>query len=238
MKNIKLMVLVISALFILTACSCSKKEYTITFDTDGGSLIDEVKVSNGEKVTKPSDPIKEGYTFDGWYIGEVKYDFSKEVTSDLTLKAKWSLIEEDNKEDEVKTTTYKVTLDIDGVKTTIKVKENNTLAVPATPTKEGYTFEGWYLNDEVYNFNSKVTKNITLVAKWTKNPVISYTIEKLTDSVLGQVKIYVTKDDVKTKGYFDLVETDGTIHENIEVSENGIDFNEKLIKEIKNVKIK
>lgn len=48
------------------------------------------------------------------------------------------------------------------------VKSGNKLEVPETPTKEGYVFEGWYLNGKEYNFDEEVNEDITLVAKWRK----------------------------------------------------------------------
>jgi uncharacterized repeat protein (TIGR02543 family) len=66
------------------------EEYTVTFNSDGGNAVAEVKVKKGEKVVRPADPIKEGYTFEGWFNGEQLYSFDTEVTTDLTLTAKWT----------------------------------------------------------------------------------------------------------------------------------------------------
>lgn len=238
MRNLKLVVLILSALFI-SACSCSKIKYEVTFDIDGKETV--VNVNKGDKVETIEEPKKEGYTFDGWYLGEEKYDFNKEVTSDLKLVAKWTKNNvQEEPETPVKTKTYivKFNTDSESVINDLKVKKNDKVTKPSDPVKNGYKFLGWYLNGKLYNFDKKVTKNITLVAKWEKLPVINYLIEKVEGSTLGQVKLYVTKDNVKVDGSFDLLETDGTLHENVEVKSTGISFNEKLIKEITNVKIK
>ena len=63
--------------------------YTITFDSDGGSDVEEKYVTAGKTVEEPDAPGKQGYGFYGWYNGETEYDFSSAVHSDLTLKAKW-----------------------------------------------------------------------------------------------------------------------------------------------------
>ena len=63
--------------------------YTITFDSDGGSDVEEKYVTAGKTVEEPDTPGKQGYGFYGWYNGETEYDFSSAVHSDLTLKAKW-----------------------------------------------------------------------------------------------------------------------------------------------------
>lgn len=238
MRNLKLVVLILSALFI-SACSCSKIKYEVTFDIDGKETV--VNVNKGDKVETIEEPKKEGYTFDGWYLGEEKYDFNKEVTSDLKLVAKWTKNNvQEEPETPIKTKTYivKFNTDSESVINDLKVKKNDKVTKPSDPVKNGYKFLGWYLNGKLYNFDKKVTKNITLVAKWEKLPVINYLIEKVDGSTLGQVKLYVTKDNVKVNGSFDLLETDGTLHENVEVKSTGISFNEKLIKEITNVKIK
>lgn len=238
MRNLKLVVLILSALFI-SACSCSKIKYEVTFDIDNKETV--VNVNKGDKVETIEEPKKEGYTFDGWYLGEEKYDFNKEVTSDLKLVAKWTKNNvQEEPETPVKTKTYivKFNTDSESIINDLKVKKNDKVTKPSDPVKNGYKFLGWYLNGKLYNFDKKVTKNITLVAKWEKLPVINYLIEKVEGSTLGQVKLYVTKDNVKVNGSFDLLETDGTLHENVEVKSTGISFNEKLIKEITNVKIK
>lgn len=66
-----------------------EKYYTITFDTDGGSSIDSIVVKNNGLITKPNDPVKDGYIFKGWFVDDKEYDFSKEVNNDITLVAKW-----------------------------------------------------------------------------------------------------------------------------------------------------
>ena len=66
-------------------------EYTVTFDSDGGSSVDAQTVVEGGKVTEPTAPTKDGYTFDGWFNGETKWDFDNNtVTGNITLTAKWT----------------------------------------------------------------------------------------------------------------------------------------------------
>ena len=64
--------------------------HTVTFDTDGGSAVKAQTVAYGETVTKPAeDPVRSGYTFEGWYLGENAYNFDAPVTEDLTVTAHW-----------------------------------------------------------------------------------------------------------------------------------------------------
>ena len=69
--------------------------YTVAFDTNGGSAVAPVAVDAGSTVTKPADPTRSGYAFDGWYTEntyENPYDFHAAVTGSLTLYAKWNSI--------------------------------------------------------------------------------------------------------------------------------------------------
>lgn len=66
--------------------------YVVNFNSMGGSLVREQKVKEGEMAVWPSDPVKEGYQFAGWYLDSHLtkfYNFDKPVTSDLTLYTKW-----------------------------------------------------------------------------------------------------------------------------------------------------
>ena len=135
--------------------------YTVTFDTDGGSSIDPVMVAKGELLQKPVDPTKEGYIFDKWYVDNVEYDFNKEVTSDITLKATWK------KQDG---NSFVVTFNSDGGSkiNSQTVEKDGTVNKPVNPTKQGYTFVSWQLDGKDYDFSTKVTQNITLKAVWKK----------------------------------------------------------------------
>ena len=65
---------------------------TVTFDSKGGSDVAAKPVKNGDAISAPDAPTKDGYIFAGWYTDEAlteKYDFSKAVKDDMTLYAKW-----------------------------------------------------------------------------------------------------------------------------------------------------
>lgn len=62
---------------------------TVSFDTKGGSSIKSVEVIEGNSVSRPTDPTYGDYTFDGWYLDGVLYDFESPVYFDITLEAKW-----------------------------------------------------------------------------------------------------------------------------------------------------
>ena len=177
MKFKKVIIFGLAFLGLATIASCKPVEndnntnenqkvtYTVTFDSKGGSAVTTATVEENGKVTKPADPTKDGYTFKGWLLNGVSYDFNKEVTENITLVASW---EENTTQADV---TYTVTFDSNGGSnvTAVTVKENTKVTKPTDPTKEGYTFKGWLLDDVSYDFNKDVTGNITLVASWEEN---------------------------------------------------------------------
>ncbi len=69
--------------------SASDLTYTVTFDSKGGSEVEEQMVLAGDVAIKPTNPIREGYQFLGWYLGDSVFDFSKTISKDITLEARW-----------------------------------------------------------------------------------------------------------------------------------------------------
>ena len=151
-------------------------KYTVTFDSYGGTPVPPVQeVEYGLTATKPADPTLKGYTFAFWYLGEdeqnaTAYDFDTPVTENITLTAKWNI----NK--------YTVAFNTDGgtpVPPAQEVEYGLTATEPAAPEKTGYTFDGWYLGDEKYDFSAAVEQNITLTAKWHITPHNIYAYARL-----------------------------------------------------------
>ena len=90
------MALVLSCAFV--ACNktdtpdAPKKEFTITFDTQGGSEVKPITIAEGATITLPNNPTKEGYVFAGWYLSNAlveEFNITKTITCDITLYAKW-----------------------------------------------------------------------------------------------------------------------------------------------------
>ncbi len=134
---------------------------TVRFDTDGGSTISKQTIEKGSKATKPEDPIKKDYKFVEWQLDDKKFDFDTELEETITLKAKWE------KEEEKVTITFNSD---GGSKVASQTIEKGKKATkPANPTKSGYTFTGWTLNGSTYDFNKTVNNNITLKATWKAN---------------------------------------------------------------------
>ncbi|PJM74402.1 InlB B-repeat-containing protein [Bifidobacterium simiarum] len=73
-----------------TAMLDANTTYTVSFDSAGGSTVASQTVRKNAKATQPANPTRSGYSFAGWYSGSAKWDFSKPVTGNLTLTAKWT----------------------------------------------------------------------------------------------------------------------------------------------------
>ena len=130
--------------------------FAVTFDTKGGSIVPVQNILNGQKATKPDDPTKTGYAFDGWYTEEActnPYDFATSVQNALTLYAKWTINQ------------YTITFKPEnGDKdTTITQNYGTPVTAPANPTRTGYTFAGW--NREIPA--TMPAENMTVTARWT-----------------------------------------------------------------------
>ena len=146
-----------------------KNTYDVHFELEGGRGVSDLKTDRIE--TEPT-PTKDGYTFIGWYFDSAyseKASFPLDVTDDLTLYAKW----EKN--------VYDVHFELEGGRGVSDLKTDRIETEP-TPTKDGYTFLGWYFDGGFANkasFPLEVTGNITLYAKWEENEPagITFTVD-------------------------------------------------------------
>jgi len=162
---------IIFILLCLILTGCSTKTYTITFDTSGGELMNSITLEKGKTIGNITPPKKEGYLFVNWLKDGLDYDPNTPINEDITLTATWIEAPEilDN---------YTVTFIIDGNTEQTKVKENDTINKPKQPEKENYIFLGWYVGEEKYDFNSKVTKDIILTAKYKLDEItITYDLD-------------------------------------------------------------
>jgi uncharacterized repeat protein (TIGR02543 family) len=151
-------------------------KHTVTFHPNNGQSDSTTSVENGSKVSKPTDPTRDGYKFDGWYTdSDLKnaYDFSTPVTSNLDLYAKWTK-EETPVTPVTPVTDHTVTFHPSNGQSdfTQTVADGNKVSQPADPVQDGYTFNGWYTDSaltNLYDFDTPVTSDLDLYAKWTKN---------------------------------------------------------------------
>jgi len=165
-------------LIFLSGCPMPSQPemYTVTFNTDGGSTVNSQLVQENEKATRPAvNPTKAGYAFDNWYAEETfdtVWNFDTTIKEDTTLHAKW--IAE----------SYTVTFDSQGASTnadpaskTVTYPAATIDELPTAPKKTGYTFGGWFTEEEgdesEFSASTEVTKDLAIYAKWT---AVDYTI--------------------------------------------------------------
>ena len=130
-------------------------QYTITFDTNGGSEIAPITQDYGTEITVPADPTRKGYTFKGW---------DKEIpetmpAENITVKAQWGINQ------------YTITFDTNGGSEIASITQDygTEITAPDNPTRKGYTFKGW--DKEIPE--TMPADNITVKAQWEIN---QYTI--------------------------------------------------------------
>ncbi len=168
---------IIVALILLLG---GKKKYTVTFDTQGGNVIEKVEVEKGATVPRPATPVKEGYIFKGWEYAGTPYYFNIGISSDMTIKATWEEDTSHKEGDIIKVTFVYDNGDSDKV---VEVTYGESLKRPDDPVYEGYEFDGWYKDGEdyEYTFYEEVTEEFTLTAKWEKQKDNEYIINFNTD---------------------------------------------------------
>ena len=130
-------------------------QYTITFDTNGGSEIAPITQDYGTTITAPAAPTREGYTFIGW-----DRDIPTTMPAEnVTITAKW------------KVNSYTITFDTAGGSEIASITQDygTAITVPESPTREGYTFIGW---DKAIPATMPA-ENVTITAQWEIN---QYTI--------------------------------------------------------------
>ena len=140
--------------------------YTVKFETNGGMPEPaEQKIEEGKKADKPADPAKEGYKFVDWYTEAEcinRFDFATPISQNITLYARYVPVE---------TQTYTVTFDSNGGTDVLPqtVLEGEKATKPVDPTTLSDEFDGWYIDknfDKEFDFNTPITGDITLYAKW------------------------------------------------------------------------
>ena len=154
-----------------------KKEFTITFDTQGGSEVKPITIAEGATITLPNNPTKEGYVFAGWYLSNVfieEFNITKTITGDITLYAKW--IEDNGQENPPVGKTYSITFIVDGATyNTLNISEGGVITLPENPEKTCCLFDGWYIDEDLleqFNATQDISQDIVVYAKWSDNHTV------------------------------------------------------------------
>ena len=123
-------------------------QYTITFDTAGGSEVAPITQDYNTQITAPANPTREGYTFMGW-DKEIPQTMPAE---NITITAQWKINQ------------YTITFDTAGGSEVAPITQdyNTQITAPANPTREGYAFNGW--DKEIPQ--TMPAENITITAQW------------------------------------------------------------------------
>lgn len=153
------MVLILSVAVFVACNENQTKSYTVKF-VDGESEVKSVSVEEGKTIADadiPADLTKDGYVFEGWYVGDVAFDKSAAITADVTYSAKWTKLH-----------TVKFVDGDETIKTaTVKDGEKLTDAdVPADLTASGKAFEGWFDGTTAFDKDATITADKTFAAKW------------------------------------------------------------------------
>lgn len=134
----------------------------VFYENYPGAAKTTVRVKNGEKVSRPADPVHAGYQFKDWYAdyeGTTPFDFEKQITSDTKIFAIWSR------------SNYEITFKLNNGEADVlsHVEIGGKLSRPQDPTRENYRFVDWYTDSgltSVYDFDSVVSGDMTLYAGW------------------------------------------------------------------------
>lgn len=153
------MVLILSVAVFVACNENQTKSYTVKF-VDGESEVKSVSVEEGKTIADadiPADLTKDGYVFEGWYVGDVAFDKSAAITADVTYSAKWTKLHT------VKFVDGNETIKTATVKDGEKLKDAD---VPADLTATGKAFEGWFDGTTAFDKDATITADKTFAAKW------------------------------------------------------------------------
>ena len=217
LNKLPLILLLLLASVPIAVKANAEVDAIITFNNNT-ALYDKVKVTlkyNGvqkEKIikynsllTEPKDPKKKGYTFDGWYVGENKYDFTSRVTSDIVLNAKFTK------------NTYTITYNLNGGSAN-NPSTYNVSNLPVTlenPTKTGYNFKGWTGSNgttpqkDLVIENTSGDKNYTAVYEAIQYDITYKGLKATEITSLNNPKKYTIEDTVTLTNPTNRVDKDG-----------------------------
>jgi len=140
--------------------------YTITFESNGGTPVAPITGLAGSTVTRPDDPTKVGHSFNDWYadIGlTTAFLFTTMPSENITVYAKWDI------------NSYTISFDENGGSEVADITQayGTTVTAPDDPIKKGYMFTGWYSDaglTTLYVFTTMPASNFTLYAGWIIDP--------------------------------------------------------------------
>jgi len=172
LRKISWICVAVVSLLLLSACT-DKDVYTIAFETQGGSAIEDITFNINDPLTELPKPTKEGYIFSGWFLDETfneAFNLAEINDQEIVLFAKWI------GENESIAVTYDT---LGGSPNQMIDVTVNEIPEPYAPRKDGYVFVGWYLDetfDILYAYEQGFIEDTTLYAKWEEKTEIVLTI--------------------------------------------------------------
>ncbi len=138
----------------------------VQFESNGGTHVNSTEVVCGAQISRPEDPVKEGFDFKGWKLEGADFRFNNDtVDENIVLVAQWEA------QAGVEFVTVKFDSDGGSAVRETQVKRGGMLAsLPVVPTKDGYVFEGWYDGEAEFDPLQKINEDLTLKAHWSKAP--------------------------------------------------------------------
>jgi len=152
---------VIVGLYCLNPVKQELKKYKLSFDSDGGTEVAALMIDECKPAQRPIDPVKDGYIFVGWMLGSQMYNFNDEVCGDTELKAVW-----EERQPDIKYITVYYVVDGGTEGYPVVVEDGTVPEKPVDPTRDGYTFKGWTLNNNPYNFDKPLSDGDKVFATW------------------------------------------------------------------------
>lgn len=174
---------------------------TVTFESNGGSVVEPITIEKGNSIEKPADPIKNGYVFSGWYIGTSKIEFPYTPEDNVTLQAAWNLevysieyvLSELATNDPSNPTEY-----------TIESEEIKVEDLKAPALKTGAKFLGWFVDEEFktefVSIKTGSTGNVKIYGRITDGATYTVTYY-LPGDATAKTKVVAENDVFTLTGY-------------------------------------
>ncbi len=209
------------AAIIIAFILMNNTKYTVTFDSDGGTLITEQVIKKGEMVSKPVNPVKEGYSFVRWDYQNREYDFTSPVSEDMTLKAIW---------DEVITVVkYKVSFTVGDVVKEMEISDFSDVEIDSLGFDEKDGFEiVWYVDGEEYDFTKPLKEDVKLEGKYVKVETVTVKFNSNGGTKVDNQKVKKGEKVIEPRN----VTKYGFILDGWYINSKKYDFNEEVTKGI------
>ncbi len=200
----------------------TKSTVTVSFNSNGGSAVNKIQVPGRTVISKPDDPQRNGFTFEGWYTDltfNTAFDFSKPVNEDTILYAKWNAAQ----------SRFTVLFMLNNATYDFRyVNNGELLAKPTDPQRNGFVFKGWFTDEALtvpYDFTKPVENDFQLYGKMVRSVTVTFNPnnnQASTTVTIGQGDTVTKPSDPQKTGFtFEGWYADSSLT-------NRFDFNSKI----------